>query len=84
VSGKKNLSRRWRFGILVGEATQRSRTGLAYAAPPALGNEDLGNGAAFLERNSEGKAKRADLKDQRYIKECREGKAQEALRRSSG
>jgi hypothetical protein len=79
----RNLSHLRRCEILVGDPTQRlpfgfaqgRRAGLTSAAPPALGKEDLGNGSAFLARKSEGKAKRADLKDQRYIEECRKGKA---------
>jgi len=35
--GEKNVSHLRRFGFLVGDATQCSRTGLVYAAPPALG-----------------------------------------------
>ena len=34
--GEKNVSHLRRFGFLVGNATQCSRTGLVYAAPPAL------------------------------------------------
>jgi hypothetical protein len=36
VLGEKNLSHLRGFGILVGDATQRLRTGLISAAPPAL------------------------------------------------
>jgi hypothetical protein len=63
VLGEKNLSHLRRYGFLVGDLTQRLRAGLVCAAPPALGKEDLGNGSVFLARGSEGKAKRADLKD---------------------
>ena len=34
--GEKNVPHLRRFGFLVGDATQRLRTGLVYAAPPAL------------------------------------------------
>ena len=69
------LCRAYGAGIFLCLGDPALRAGLRSAAPLALGKDDLGNGSAFLARKSEGKAKRADLKDQRYIEECRKGKA---------
>ena len=72
VLGEQNLSHLRRCEILEEDRTQRLRTGLISAAPPALGREDLGSGSAFLARKSEWETQEAGLKDQRYIEERRD------------
>jgi len=53
VLGEKNVSHLRRFGFLVGDATQRLRTGLISAAPPALRIGDAASNAWVWRNNME-------------------------------
>ena len=72
--GEKNLSPLRRFGFLVGDTTQRLRTGLVCAAPPALGKKGLGERVGYSGKMAGGETQEAGIPtgsgqapDQRYI-----------------